>query len=115
METQGVVDSMRRAFDSARQLGPGDPGYLDDGFRKNSRQSPGRGKYGYVQAEDGSWVYNLALYQEEQRRNRSHRYPHGGSSGSGSRYGAWGANMDWASLLRKIHRPGRGGSDIGGA
>lgn len=32
------------------------PHRLDDGFRANSRQSANRGRPGYVQAEDGSWV-----------------------------------------------------------
>jgi hypothetical protein len=77
------------------QLGPGDPGYLDDGFRQNSRQSPGRGKYGYVQAEDGSWVYNPALYREEQARR-------GGGSSEAS--GASGGERERQLRLRENYK-----------
>ena len=54
----GSISNLRLAdpIASNRQLRPGDSGYLDDGFRQNSRQSPNRGQPGYVQAEDGSWV-----------------------------------------------------------
>lgn len=84
-------------------------------WRTNSRQSPGRGKWGYVQAEDGSWVYNPAEYRKQQQEGIGHTYVHSGSGGSGSR-SAMGdktpsgytptQQRDWRTNSRQS--PGRG-------